>query len=204
MNRQFLLIAFFLIGAASMIIMSFQYFTIPNSGILEGKAFKSALWYKAAFLVHIALGIVAILLGPFQLWKPLMEKRRTTHRLLGYIYSVAVLISSITGLVIAQFAMGGLVTQVGFSILALLWFTSLTLALNHIVQGRVQDHQFWMNINYALTFAAITQRTMLLLAFIPTWRFMPIYQLSAWLPWMINLSIVLLLARAKSMVAEAN
>ncbi|MEO0337899.1 MAG: DUF2306 domain-containing protein [Bacteroidota bacterium] len=190
MNRKVFFLAFLLIGAVSMTIMSIHYFTEPASGILGRKVFKDALWYQAAFYAHIGFGLIAILTGPIQFIKAFIEKRERMHRVLGYIYSGSVACSSLSGLIIAQFAMGGLPTQIGFSVLAVLWFTSLMMALKHIFAGHIQAHQSWMMINYALTFAAITQRTMLLFAFIPGLDFMPIYQWSAWLPWMINLVLV--------------
>ncbi|MEM6802533.1 MAG: DUF2306 domain-containing protein, partial [Bacteroidota bacterium] len=102
----------------------------------------------------------------------------------------AVLISSLGSLLIAPYAMGGWITHLGFSTLGILWFLSLILALRSILKGRIQAHKNWMYINYALTFSSITQRSILLFAFIPGIAFMPVYQLSSWLSWIINLTIL--------------
>lgn len=197
MKYKKLTLGFLLIGAISMFIMSTPYFETANAGILKGKLLKDTLWYRMTFLIHILFGLFAILSGPLQFIGAII-RRKSVHKILGYIYALGVFIASITGLVIAQFAMGGIITQVGFSIMSLLWFSSLIIALQQIYAGNIEAHKRWMTISYAITFSAITQRSILLFAFIPTISFMPVYQLSAWLSWMINLSIVLWMMRNKS------
>jgi len=85
--------------------------------------------------------------------------------------------------------MGGWISTIGFSLLALGWFYTTVKAVIAIKAGQIKKHQMWMFFSYALTFAAITQRTLLLVPLLTTIPFIPIYQLSAWLPWAINLSI---------------
>lgn len=172
-----------------MLVMSAHYFQAEPSGILRNKDIASSTLFRIAFKLHIALGIVAIAVGPMQFAQRLRVARRGWHRAAGYVYFGAVFTSAVTGLVIAQFAMGGVVTQIGFSLLATFWFASATLALRAILRRDVRTHQQWMYINYGLTFAAITQRTLLLVPLLSGIAFMPIYQLSAWLPWILNTGI---------------
>ncbi|MEO1628281.1 MAG: DUF2306 domain-containing protein, partial [Bacteroidota bacterium] len=136
-------------------------------------------------------GLTAMALGPFQFVNRLLQNAPRLHRGMGSVYCLAVTGSGATGLVIAQFAMGGLISRVGFSVLSLLWLGSLGMALKKIWAGDVDQHKYWMTINYALTFSSITQRSLLLFAFIPAIPFLPVYQLSAWLPWMVNVAIAL-------------
>lgn len=198
MKQNKLIIGFLLIGAISMLIMSLHYFSPEASGILKNKLLKDTLWYRFTFCTHIAFGLVAILLGPFQFIDSLVQKRSRIHKKIGYTYSLAVAISSLAGLVIAQFAMGGMITRVGFSCLSIIWFYSLFLALKSVFAGDIVEHEKWMKINYALTFSSITQRTILLFAFLPALSFMPVYQLSSWLSWILNLSIVLFFISKRS------
>ena len=177
------------IGALSMIVMSIHYFHSEPSGILRGNDMTPISWYRLAFLTHIGGGLVAITTGPFQFIGKLRNKRPQLHRRLGYLYSAAVFSSGLAGLVIAPFSMGGITTAIGFSLLSLLWMISLGKALLTIRAGQINEHRKWMFFNYAFTFAAITQRSLLLFAMLPFFSFMPIYKLSAWLPWMINLFI---------------
>ncbi|MEL6866436.1 MAG: DUF2306 domain-containing protein [Bacteroidota bacterium] len=189
MKRKNLLISFLLIGALSMMIMSFRYFVEDNAGILNGKVIKEQLWYKITFLIHIAMGILAIATGPIQFIDPILRRAPWLHKIIGYGYSLGVLLSGCSGLIIAQYAMGGIITSVGFSSLAIIWLGSLFMALKNILQGKVAAHKAWMTINYALTFSSITQRTILLFAFIPSFSFIVVYQISAWLCWLFNIGV---------------
>ncbi len=189
-NKRFL-ISFLLIGAVSMLVMSLHYFSEEDAGILKDKALKDTLWYRMSFLTHIFFGLTAILIGPFQLINRLVQSQPKIHKKLGYVYFIAVAISSLTGFLIAQFAMGGMITRIGFSTLSCIWFISLLIALRKILNGDIKAHRTWMTINYALTFSSLTQRTILLFAFIPSLSFMPVYQLSSWLSWIFNLALVL-------------
>jgi hypothetical protein len=112
---------------------------------------------------------------------------------LGYIYLSSVLISSVMGLLVAQFAMGGIVSTIGFSILAVFWFVSAIIAITSIRKKDIVTHKKWMFISYGLTFAAITQRTLLLVPLLTDIEFIFIYRLSAWLPWILNTAIALYL-----------
>ncbi|MGB3145712.1 MAG: DUF2306 domain-containing protein, partial [Maribacter sp.] len=112
-----------------------------------------------------------------------------------YIYTISVLLSGMSGIIIAQFAMGGWITTVGFSLLSLIWIYTIVKAITYIRDGNVLQHKKWIFLSYGLTFAAITQRTLLLIPLLTEIPFIPIYQLSAWLPSLINLSIAYFLFR---------
>ncbi len=180
---------FLFIGAVSMIIMSLHYFQSDSAGILKRKEIAESFWFLLTFRTHIFLGIVAISIGPFQFIKKIRTNYKTVHKVIGYIYTVSVFLSGLSGLIIAQFAMGGWITTIGFSILSLMWIYTITKAITSIRAGDALNHKKWMFLSYGLTFAAITQRTLLLIPLLTDIPFIPIYQLSAWLPSLINLSI---------------
>ena len=191
--KKLAFITFLLIGAISMIVMSYHYFSTDGSGILRTKQIADSLWYLLAFKTHISLGLLAILTGPFQFLKKVRKTSLVLHKTIGYIYVTCVCLSSITGFIIAQYAMGGPITSVGFSILSFFWLFTTLRAFLLIYKGDINGHKKWMFLSYSLTFAAITQRTLLLIPLLTTVAFMPIYQLSAWLPWLLNLGIAYLL-----------
>ena len=184
-----MLITFFLVGALSMLIMSFHYLESDSTGILKRKEIAEQFWYLFTFRTHIILGIVAISFGPFQFLEKLRNKYTFLHKAMGYVYTLSVMFSSLAGLIIAPFAMGGWITSVGFTMLSIMWLSTTIIGVRHIVLGAISQHRKWMFFSYALTFAAITQRTLLLIPLLTEIPFIPIYQLSAWLPWLINLCI---------------
>ena len=176
-----------------MLVMSNHYFEEEVTGVMKGKTVANEWWYGLSLRGHILLGLVAIFTGPFQLMSFLRNRFIKLHRGMGYIYAISVLISSLCGLLVAQFPMGGMITQVGFSLLAIFWLFSLLKAVQQIRKGEIKQHQKWMFINYGLTFAAITQRTLLLFPLFLDVDFMNIYRLSAWLPWMLNTAVAVFL-----------
>lgn len=169
-----------------MLVMSMHFFQNEVSGIMKNKDISSNAIYRLCFKSHILFGIIAIFTGPIQFLTNLKRSYLSLHRIMGYIYFVSVLISAVVGLVIAPYAMGGLISTIGFTILGIFWMSSAILAIIAIKNKDITTHKKWMFINYGLTFGAITQRTLLLVPLLINIEFIPIYRLSAWLPWILN------------------
>lgn len=188
---------FFVAGAAAMIVMSFKYFLSSQTGILRGNEIKSSVPYLILFRLHVGGGLLAILIGSLQFFKWVRERGIRLHKILGITYVTAIFISSTTGLIIAQFAMGGTLASSGFSVLSVIWFYTTWRALQY---GKLHDrdkHRNWIMRSYALTFAAITQRTLLLVPLLTGVSFINTYRLSAWLPWIFNLLIAEIITRQR-------
>lgn len=187
--KKFSLIAFLYFGALSMLIMSVPYFQGPDTGILKAKSVASSSLYLALFYTHITGGLVGISIGPFQFIKNFRHRFPRAHKTIGMVYLMAIFSSGLTGLGIAPFAMGGLSTQLGFFLLATVWLATTAQAVRQLWQRQYSAHGEWMIRSYALTFAAIPQRLMLLVPLFTNTEFLPIYRLSAWLPWLLQLLI---------------
>lgn len=188
MKKKFF-IGFLFIGAITMIAMSYHYLQYVDTGILKSKEVAQSSWYLIIFRTHVLLGLLAITAGPLQFVKSIRRKYKGLHKKLGYAYVACIVGSAPSGLVIAQFAMGGLISTIGFSLLSILWLFTTLKAVVSIQGGNLKQHRKWMLLSYSLTFSAITQRTLLLVPLLTEVSFIPIYQLSAWLPWMLNLYI---------------
>ena len=178
-----------------MLVMSLHFFQHEVSGILTYKDVASSQVFRLCFKAHIFFGMVAIFTGPTQFLPGLRTAPFKFHRRMGYVYFSAVLTSAVMGLLIAQYAMGGLISTVGFSLLALFWLGSALAALVSIKRGAVTAHKQWMFISYGLTFTAIPQRTLMLLPLLMDLAFIPVYQTSAWLPWLLNTGVAWYLFR---------
>lgn len=186
-----LLLLFFVVGAISMLVMSFHFFKFEVSGILKlkGAELLDGSWFRYFFKAHIFFGIIAITVGPFQFIKRIKSKLPKIHTTLGYFYLTSIILAGITGLVIAQYAMGGWISSFGFTLLAICWPVSTVLAVRSILKGDIEGHKKWMYLSYGLTFAAITQRTMLLIPLLTEVPFILVYRSSAWIPWLLNSAI---------------
>ncbi|MCB9239604.1 MAG: DUF2306 domain-containing protein [Flavobacteriales bacterium] len=115
--------------------------------------------WKVAFFIH-ALGAVLSLPAGFTQFSDSFRRKRTKwHQRLGKTYLVAVLgIGAPTGLILAWYANGRLPSQIGFTLLAILWFWFTWMAWKSIVYKEIKQHQNWMIRSYALTLSAITLR----------------------------------------------
>ena len=94
-------------------------------------------------------------------------------------------------------AMGGFPSQLGFTLLAICWFSFTLVALLAIKRGETQRHQKWMIRSYAITYAAVALRLYLPLftgAF--GMPFMEAYVAIAWLCWVPNLFVAEWIIRA--------
>src|SRR5688572_20767894 len=96
----------FIFFAVSIGLYPFTYLIFDMSGgLLSSKSAElldSKIWY-AAFYVHIFLGAIALLTGWSQFIKRLRNRNQNFHRNLGKVYLIAVGLSGIAGMYIAQY-----------------------------------------------------------------------------------------------------
>lgn len=152
--------------------------------------------YRLAFYAHVGGGAVALVIGPFQFLPGWRNRRLSLHRTLGKVYLVAILLSSIAGFSLAFFANEGIVTGIGFGLLAVSWFTTSLMAYIRIRQKDIALHKEWMLRSFALTFAAVTLRLwlpILLAGF--RWPFADAYIFVAYMCWIPNLLVMELIIR---------
>ncbi|UIR57030.1 DUF2306 domain-containing protein [Sphingobacterium sp. SRCM116780] len=148
-------------------------------------------WYKYAFYVHVAFAILALPAGFTQFNKVFLRKYPVLHKKLGYIYVIAILIfAAPSGFLIGCEANGGIIAQLAFTLLAILWFLFTLQAIWKAKQGNFIAHKNFMIRSFSLTCSALTLRywkVVLVYFFHP--NPMDLYQLVAWLGWVPNLLI---------------
>lgn len=165
----------------------------------------SRLLYRAPFWIHVAGGIIALTVGPFQFLAGLRQKRRHLHRTLGKVYIVAILFAGLSGIPVSLMASGGWVAQSGFFLLALAWLYTTYQAYAKIRQGNVTAHKEWMTRSYAVTFAAVTLRIWLgILLGALGWEFLVAYPTVAWICWVPNLLVVEWAMRGKKVTLSSS
>ncbi len=192
---------FLIVGAASMSVMAASYFNQAEDQFLSSKSLSTEFWYVLIFKLHIAFGIISILTGAFQLIPSIRKRWINLHRWIGKLYVGSIFVSATCGLVIAQLALGGLITRMGFSILSLLWFYFTYLAYTHARNGNISMHRTWMYRSYALTFSSLTLRIFLLTALFTSIPFLAIYQFASWGCWITNLIVCELILSRKKLMA---
>ena len=137
---------------------------------------------------HVFASIFALVLGPFQFVESFRNRRPELHRWMGRLYlGVGILIGGISGLYMAFFAYGGIVSQLGFTGLAIGWLFTGWQAYAAVREQQFDEHRRWMIRNFALTLAAVTLRIYLPLSMINGAEFVVAYTAIAWLCWVPNL-----------------
>jgi uncharacterized membrane protein len=139
--------------------------------------------------LHIAGGMVALLVGPLQLARRLRTRHVRVHRALGVVYVSVVLVAAAAGLVLATTAHGGPVAGLGFAGLAVAWVSTTALAVQAVLRRRFQEHRRWMIRSFSLTFAAVTLRLYLGLVGVLGLDYDTSYVVIAWLSWVPNLAL---------------
>lgn len=154
----YLLITYF---SYLMILITIQYIPLElNVAFLKIKQEEIQLkHYQIAFFTHVYTSIIVHLAGITQFSGYLRKKFTALHRYLGFIYVVGVLFfASPSGLVMGYYANGGLIAQISFSVLAVLWFYFTLVATIAAKKKDWKTHQKHMLRSYALTLSAVTLR----------------------------------------------
>jgi uncharacterized membrane protein len=178
-----------LFAAILVSLMVSRYLTLdPDVYFPEQKMVYMA--HITMLIIHIVASMLAILIGPFQ-FLPGIRKGRwlKLHRWLGRTYLLSILFGGLSGLYMAQFAYGGLVTELGFAALAMLWLYSGFRAYKHIRNKEIEQHREWMTRNYALTFAGVMLRVWMPLSGAVGIDFLMAYRVVAWMCWVPNLLV---------------
>src|SRR5215207_593279 len=188
------------IGAILVFLWAAQYFFLdldaaaadPEETILR----EHYLERPVGLYIHAFAIMFPLVIGPVQFFLRRLtpEARRARylplHRWLGRIYVTGALIGGVAGLYLAIFAFGGFVSALGFGLLAVLMLTFTSIAYLRIRAWNEFSHKEWMTRSYALIFAAVTLRVLLVIyqeAF--GLEAMAAYQAAAWSSWVPNLIV---------------
>lgn len=145
--------------------------------------------WRYAFYCHIGFSIFSLIAGLTQFSNYILTKHKRLHRSMGYVYVTDVIcLAGPSGLIMAFYANGTVVSKTSFVLLSLLWILFTAIAIIKAFKKEFIAHQRWMIRSYALTLSAITLRLMALV--LP--RFVHLdahteYATIAWLSWTINL-----------------
>jgi uncharacterized membrane protein len=156
---------------------------------LQKPNFELTPWVYVLY-VHIVTAMLALIIGPFQIFMKQSKERRRQHRLLGYVYIISITISGIVSVYLSLFATGGWIAGLGFILLDVLWMATTFTALRKIMVKDIQAHKAWMLRSYALTFAAVTLRIWLAPLVLLFGDFEAGYRVVAWVCWIPNLLVI--------------
>ncbi len=171
-------------------------------GLLASKsdALLNNVFWNLGFYGHIFFGGLALLIGWVQFSKRIRNANLRRHRLIGKIYIIAAMVSSVCAIYIAFFATGGIISSIGFICLGLLWFYTSVKAYLAIRNSDVQLHEGLMIYSYALCFAAVALRIWLPLLSLALGDFVTAYRIVAWLCWIPNMVFAYFWVRKRGLI----
>ena len=150
-GRNLLLSLSLLIAIGFTLVFAVPYFYGRGSAAEAFVASGRLSW----LLAHIGTAMIALLIGPFQLWMGLTGKALPTHRLLGAIYISSIAVSSITTYYLSITTTLGWVFGAGLAGLATAWVISTGLAFAAIRARNFDQHKEWMIRSYVVTFGFV-------------------------------------------------
>lgn len=109
-------------------------------------------------LAHVAGGIVALMLGPPQLWLGSHHRHMLLHRFLGVGYVMSVGTSCTAAFYLAFKTDFGWVLGIGLTGMATAWMISTTFAVAAICMGNAEQHREWMIRSCVVTFGFVFYR----------------------------------------------
>lgn len=147
--------------------------------------------WRYAFYTHILLSIFSLIAGMTQFSDYILNRHKRLHRVMGYVYVIDVLcLAGPSGLIMAFYANGDLVSKSSFVLLSLLWIGFTAFAFMKALKKEFKMHEAWMIRSYALTLSAITLRLLaLVLPHVVHLEAKTAYALIAWLSWTLNLLV---------------
>lgn len=151
--------------------------------------------HHLAIAAHIAGGMLALALAPFQLLPWLRRRRIAVHRWLGRAAMLGMLVGGLGGLAMAAVSYGGIASHLGFATMAVAWLATAALGYRTIRAHQVAVHRRWMVRNVAITLAAVTLRLWLPVLLGMHLPFDTAYPIVAWLCWVPNLFVAEVLVR---------
>ena len=153
--------------------------------------------------MHVACGILLMIIGPFQFIGRIRRRFVRLHRTLGVTYLTAATGLGLSGLALAPTAYTGIVASLGFTFLDLAMLLTTWTALRMVLAHRYSDHRRWMIRSYSLMFAAPMLRLLSLIYYtlsgagLVSFSFETAYAGIAWLCWVPNILLAVWFTRRR-------
>jgi hypothetical protein len=159
--------------------------------------------YRYFLILHITAGGGALILGPPQLWTSFRKSQPKIHRVVGYLYCLAVLTSGTTAVLLAFTTAYAVNWAYAFSlqVWVSVWLSATFAALVAAVRKKFKSHREWMVRSYLSTLAFVISGLAIKLPFVVALgSFAEISPSFFWAAWAIPLYIyqLFLFYRTKS------
>jgi len=197
------LILYFLLAFFTylMLRITFPYFNMNDTQgflMLKQSIIENKVW-KTAFYIHVFSSCFLLFAGFTQFSNRILKDHKSIHRNIGKMYVFILLfVSGPAGFIMSINANGGIYSRIGFLLLSSLWLLFTALAWLYVIKGDFGRHRVFMILSFSLTLSALTLRL---------WKYclagifhpapMDLYRIVAWLGWVPNLLVALVLVQKR-------
>ena len=137
-----------LVGLGFVAGFAFPYFA---GGEALGQYRGKEVW----IFMHLGGGMIALLVGPGQLWLGHKNRKIEVHRKLGLVYMGAIAVSVTAAFYLATHTALGWVFGAGLMGLAIAWIVTTGMAFVAVRRSLLDQHQEWMIRSYVVTFGFV-------------------------------------------------
>jgi hypothetical protein len=159
------------------------FFEIKDVAVLKN------IFWQTGFYTHIFSGGIALMIGWLQFSKKRIINNIKWHRAIGKVYVLTALICGLTGIYVGYYSNGGLMADLGFMSIGVIYFYTTLKAYLFIKNKQIIQHQRMMVFSYACCLAAVTLRFYMPFLTYYLGDYYLAYTASAWLSWVPNLLI---------------
>jgi hypothetical protein len=155
----------------------------PDYGILpEKRQAEQDICWLISLYVHVGAGVPVLLIPVVSFLGKMFGVGLRVHRLIGLWYCrIGMFLVLPTGVYLAFYAKGGIGTQIGFLVQAILFGIFTWLGWQAANQGDFVKHRIWMTRGFAIMAAVLTFRVYHLVFFYLKVPYQDNYALSQWL-----------------------
>jgi hypothetical protein len=166
------------------------YFTHGGEyGILPEKILaRQDIFWNIAFYTHLPTGVICLLAPIFLFTQRHFKKTLSVHQLIGKMYVwITLILVCPTGMYLALYAKGGVITQAGFMLQGVLLAFYTWKGYQNIITGNKMMHVQYMVRSYAVVTVVLSFRILHILFFLLKVPYQQNYAISQWLGVMGNL-----------------
>ena len=186
-----LLLVAFVMAVAFILVAALPYFNGDEEKLSRYDNRRTWLF------VHIAFGIVPLLIGPLQLWLGFTHPHGKAHRRLGIVYLCSILVSCVAGYYLAFNTDVSVTFGFGLAGLATAWAITCSMAMMAIKQRQFLQHQEWMIRSYVVTFGFVSFRIIIVtLTGLNVGTIIDRLNIASWVCWAVPLLICEALIRS--------
>lgn len=159
--------------------------------------------FKWILIAHITSGGGSLILGIIQFWPKLRNYSWKLHRIIGFLYLLAVLVSSFCAVILAFTTSYEVNLPYAFSlqIWVSVWISATGIAYYHAIRKKFKLHKEWMIRSYIVTLAFVVSGLTLKIPYVKNLgSFEEISPSLFWMGWAVPLYIYEIVRSSKASV----